>query len=45
MTKPNSGQKTLLHSIYQEHKYRIQQGAHKYSKNLEATSRFQALQK
>jgi hypothetical protein len=37
MTKPNSVQKTLLQSIYQ--------GVHKYSKNLEATYKFQALQK
>ena len=45
MTKRNSVQKTLLHSIYQEHKCCTQQEVHKYSKNLEATSKFQALQK
>jgi hypothetical protein len=45
LTKPNSVQKTLLHSIYQEHKCHIQEGVHKYSKNLKATSKFQALQK
>ena len=37
--------KTKFWSQNVEHKYRIQQGAHKYSKNLEATSKFQALQK
>jgi len=45
LTKPNSVQKTLLHSTYEEHKCRIQHGVHKYPKNLEATSKFQALQK